>query len=271
MARLSGRKKGQVTMPQRELAVEPIRVWGLPLMPYTLDASVEKIDELIRRGTPEFIVTANLHYAMLTEQRRELRAVNEQAAFILADGMPLVWASRLQRTPLPERVAGSDLIWKICEMAAQRHYRIFIMGGKAGVADQAAELLRQRYPGIAIVGAISPPFRKMTDEEESSLFDEMRRVGPHILILAFAQPTGELWMAQNCAKTQIPVTIQLGASIDFVAGGVRRAPRRLQQSGLEWAFRLAQEPRRLLGRYFRNGLFLIRMLFGHTRRRRPMV
>jgi N-acetylglucosaminyldiphosphoundecaprenol N-acetyl-beta-D-mannosaminyltransferase len=258
-------------MPHFEMDAEPVRVWGLPLMPYTLDASIERIDELIQQGKPTFIVTANLHYAMLTERRRDLRDVNEQAAFVLADGMPLVWASRLQRTPLPERVAGSDLIWKICELAARRGYRIYFLGGKPGVADKAADLLRERYPGIAIVGASSPPFRKMTSEEENNLIDEMRRLRPHILILAFGQPTGELWMARNCERIQIPVAIQLGASIDFVAGNVRRAPRRFQRYGLEWAFRLAQEPRRLMGRYFRNGLFLIRMLFGHTRKRRPMA
>jgi N-acetylglucosaminyldiphosphoundecaprenol N-acetyl-beta-D-mannosaminyltransferase len=258
-------------MPHCEMDVEPVRVWGLPLMPYTLAASVERIDELIKQGEPACIVTANLHYAMLTDARRELRDVNEQAAFVLADGMPLVWASRLQKTPLPERVAGSDLIWKICELAARHQYRIFFLGGKPGVADKAADLLRGLYPGIAIVGAYSPPFRKMTGEEESNLIAEMRRLRPHILILAFGQPTGELWMARNCERMQVPVAIQLGASIDFVAGNVRRAPRRLQRYGLEWAFRLAQEPRRLLGRYFWNGLFLVRMLFGHTRKRRPLA
>ncbi len=240
-------------------------------MPYTLDGTVAKIDELIQRGKPGFFVTANLHYAMLTEQIRELRAVNERASFILADGMPLVWASRLQKTPLPERVAGADLIWRICELAAQRDYRIFLLGARQGVADKAADRLRERFPGLTIAGTFSPPFRKMTEEEESSLIDEMRRVRPHILLVAFGQPSGELWIDRNCERMQIPVAAQVGASIDFVAGNVRRAPRRMQRYGLEWAFRLAQEPRRLIGRYFQNGLFLIRMLFGHTRKRRPMA
>jgi len=248
--------------------LDPIRVWGLPLMPYTLDGTVARIDELIQRGMPGFFVTANLHYAMLTEQIRELRALNERASFILADGMPLVWASRLQKTPLPERVAGADLIWRICELAAQREYRIFLLGAKPGVADKAAGRLRERFPGLTIAGTFSPPFRKMTEEEESSLIDEMHRVRPDILLVAFGQPFGELWIARNCERMQIPIAVQVGASIDFVAGNVRRAPRRLQRYGLEWAFRLAQEPRRLIGRYFQNGLFLIRMLFGHTRKRR---
>jgi N-acetylglucosaminyldiphosphoundecaprenol N-acetyl-beta-D-mannosaminyltransferase len=252
-------------------AIRPVRVWGLPLMPYTLDGSVAKIDEMIRRGEPGFFVTANLHYAMLTEQIQELRALNERASFILADGMPLVWASRLQKTPLPERVAGADLIWRICELAAQRGYRIFLLGAKPGVAEKAADRLRERFPGLTIAGIISPPFRKLTEEEETSLIDEMRRVRPQILLVAFGQPSGELWIARNFERMQIPVAVQVGASIDFVAGNVRRAPGRLQRYGLEWAFRLAQEPRRLIGRYFRNGLFLIRMLFGHTRKRRPMA
>jgi N-acetylglucosaminyldiphosphoundecaprenol N-acetyl-beta-D-mannosaminyltransferase len=246
----------------------PTRVWGLPLMPYTIEESLERIDRLIEEGKPQFIITANLHYAMLTERMPELQALNEKAAFILADGMPLVWASRLQKTPLPERVAGADLIWKICERAAIRGYRVYFLGAAPSVAEEASRVLQERIPALTIAGTFAPPFRKMTDEEEADMFERIQRARPHILILAFGQPKGELWIGRNGGRIQVPVCIQLGASIDFVAGKVRRAPRRLQRFGLEWAFRLMQEPRRLARRYFCNGLFLIRMLFGHTRKRR---
>jgi N-acetylglucosaminyldiphosphoundecaprenol N-acetyl-beta-D-mannosaminyltransferase len=251
-----------------------VRVWGIPLTPYTLEEALGRIDQLVAAGRPNYLITANLHYAMLSDQNPDLRAVNEGAAFILADGMPLVWAARWQKTPLPCRVAGSDLIWKIGERSAAKGHRLFLLGGAPGIADEAARKLRERYPGLIIAGTACPPFRDLNEVEERDLLAEIRGSGAQILIIAFSQPKGELWMARVCEKLMIPVCVQLGASLDFVAGKVRRAPRWLQRSGLEWAFRLAQEPRRLVGRYFRNAMFLMRMLFGRRRRsiaeRRPM-
>jgi N-acetylglucosaminyldiphosphoundecaprenol N-acetyl-beta-D-mannosaminyltransferase len=244
-----------------------IFVWGVPFAPLTLDAAVDRIDELVRLGKPSYAITANLHYAMLSDELPRLREVNRRAAFIVADGMPLVWASRLLKTPLPERVAGSDLIWRVCERAAHRGHRIYLLGGAPGIADEAARRLRERFPGIAIAGTACPPFRKLTPEEQEDLLSAIRAARPDLLIVAFGQPKGELWIAEHCENLNVPVSIQLGASIDFVAGKVHRAPRWLQRTGFEWAFRLAQEPRRLIGRYTQNIIFLIRMLFGRTRRR----
>jgi N-acetylglucosaminyldiphosphoundecaprenol N-acetyl-beta-D-mannosaminyltransferase len=244
-----------------------ITVWGVPFAPVTLAESVSRIDELIAEGKPSYVITANLHYTMLSDASAELREVNAGAALILADGMPLVWASRLLKTPLPERVAGSDIIWRLCEQAAKRGHRIFFLGGAPGIADEAAQKLRTRFPGIQIVGTACPSFRGMPPEEEDALIGTIRDARPHLLILALGQPIGELWMAGQCERLQVPVCIQLGASVDFVAGKVKRAPRLLQKTGLEWAYRLAQEPRRLIGRYTRNALFLVRMLFHQTRRR----
>lgn len=250
----------------KETAV-PVRVWGLPLMPYTLEGALDRIDRLVAAGKPSYLITANLHYAMLSDQSPALRAVNEGAAFILADGMPLVWAARWQKTPLPCRVAGSDLIWKIGDRAAAKGHRLFLLGGAPGIGDEAARKLQERYPGLIIAGTACPPFRDLSEAEESDLLARIRESGAQILIIAFSQPKGELWMARICEKLMIPVCVQLGASLDFVAGKVRRAPRWLQRSGFEWAFRLAQEPRRLIGRYVRNAMFLFRMVFG--RRKRP--
>lgn len=244
---------------------EPIWIWGLPLTPYRLTDAVDRIDELIEARIPSYLITANLHYAMLSDQSAELREVNRNAAFIVADGMPLVWASRLQKTPLPERVAGSDLIYRLGELAARRSRRLYLLGGAPGVAVEAARKLEERYPGLVIAGTHSPPFRALTEEEHAAMMSQIRAARPDILVVAFGQPKGELWVAQHYKVLKAPVSIQLGASLDFVAGKVRRAPRWMQRSGLEWTFRFMQEPRRLAGRYARNILFLARMLFGHTR------
>ncbi len=155
----------------------PVHVWGLPLWPFTIEESLKRIDELIREGKPNYFITANVHYAMLTSQDERLRAINAQAAFILADGMPLVWASRALRQPLPERVAGSDLIWKICEQASHRGHRLFLLGGAPGVAERAAINLTKLYPGLTIVGTHSPPFRKLSDREEHDLLERIMKLG----------------------------------------------------------------------------------------------
>ncbi len=153
---------------------ELIDVWGVPFTPYRLEESLDRIDQLIEERRPTYALTANLNYAMLTEQNPRLREINEHAAFILADGMPLIWASRLQKTPLPERVAGSDLIWKICERAAQNGHRLFILGGAPGVGDLAAAKLRERFPGIQVVGILAPPFRKLSEAEEEAVREQIR-------------------------------------------------------------------------------------------------
>lgn len=242
-------------------------VWGLPLMPYTTNQALDRIDRLIEAREPSYFITANLHYAMVSEQNKQLHEANKRADFILADGMPLVWASRILQQPLPERVAGSDLIWKMCERAAQKGRRVFLLGGAPGIAEEAARKLLEKYPGFTMAGIECPPFRELSATEEEEMFERIRASKPDLLLIAFGQPKGELWLARHFEKLLVPVSVQVGASLDFVAGKVRRAPRWMQRTGLEWAYRLAQEPRRLLGRYLRNTIFLVRMLLTRTRRR----
>jgi N-acetylglucosaminyldiphosphoundecaprenol N-acetyl-beta-D-mannosaminyltransferase len=241
-------------------------VWGLPLAPFTLAETVDHIGELVRGGKPSFFITEPTHYAMLTEQNADLRAINSRAAFIVADGAPLVWASRWHGLPLPERVAGSDLIFELSKQAAQTGYRLFLLGGADGVAEAAADRLQARYPGLQIVGALCPPFRELTSAEQGSLFDRIRAARPDILLVAFGQPKGERWIDRHLGDLGVPVSVQLGASLDFAAGRRRRAPRWMQKVGLEWAFRLGLEPARLCKRYASNAWFILRMASRDLRR-----
>jgi N-acetylglucosaminyldiphosphoundecaprenol N-acetyl-beta-D-mannosaminyltransferase len=235
-------------------------VWGLPFAPLSRSQAVEVVAELIEAGQPSFFITANTHYAMLCHANPDLGAVNEQAAFVLADGAPLVWASRWTGSPLPERVAGSDLIFDLCAQASRSGHRIFLLGGAEGVAEQAAQTLSRRYAGLQIVGTECPPFRDLSAEEHVTLLDRIREAEPDILFVAFGQPKGEFWIARHLQALGVPVCVQIGASLDFAAGRVRRAPLSIQRLGLEWAYRLSLEPSRLAPRYARNAWFLFGMV-----------
>ena len=238
----------------------PVRVWGLPLTPVTFSQTLDLVDQLVRAGKPQYFITANLHYAMLTGHDPRLPAVNERAAFVVADGMPLVWASRWRSGRLPERVAGSDLVPALCELAARRGYRVFFLGGAPGIADEAARRLRERLPGLTVAGIEVPPFRALNAGEEEHMLRRIRDARPDILFVAFGQPKGEVWIAEHGQALGVPVSVQIGASLDFVAGKVKRSPSWLQRVGLEWAYRLWREPGRLTSRYANNALFALRML-----------
>jgi N-acetylglucosaminyldiphosphoundecaprenol N-acetyl-beta-D-mannosaminyltransferase len=245
------------------------RVWilGIPFVRLRMAGTVQAICDLIDRRDPAYIITANLHYAMLTEQHVDLRAINEAAALIIADGAPLVWASRWNGEPLPERVAGSDLIFELSSVAAQRGFRLFLLGGAEGVAVEAAHRLCARYPGLRVVGTECPSLQHLSGEEEAALVARIRAARPDILLVAFGQPKGERWIYRHRDELLVPVSIQVGASLDFAAGMIRRAPRWMQKAGLEWAFRVALEPRRLFWRYAGDAWFLVRVFVRRLRRR----
>ena len=235
-------------------------VWGLPIAPMTRSQAADAVFELVEAGQPSFFITANAHYAMLTHETPGVREINDRAAFVLADGAPLVWASRWKGRPVPERVAGSDLILDLCGRASVGGQRIFLLGGAEGVADAAAESLSRRFPGIRIVGTECPQIRELTDDAHAALLDRIRTARPDILFVAFGQPRGEAWIAEHLQELGVPVSVQVGASLDFVAGRIRRAPHRLQKMGLEWAYRMWLEPSRLGPRYARNAVFLLNMV-----------
>jgi N-acetylglucosaminyldiphosphoundecaprenol N-acetyl-beta-D-mannosaminyltransferase len=236
------------------------RVWvfGIPFAPLTMAGTIKAIYALIDLGQPAYVITANTHYAMLSEKDPELRVINEDAAFIIADGAPLVWAARWIGQPLPERVAGSDLIFELSAEAARKQSRLFLLGGAKGIADEAARRLCARFPGLQVVGTACPTLQELTEEEEKALIARITATRPDILLVAFGQPKGERWIHRHLCELGVPISIQVGASLDFAAGMIQRAPRWMQKSGLEWAFRLSLEPKRLFWRYARNASFIMR-------------
>ncbi|XZE52280.1 WecB/TagA/CpsF family glycosyltransferase [Planctomycetaceae bacterium SH139] len=240
---------------------ETVDVWGLPFARVTLTESIDWIGELVARGKPEYLITANLNYVMLAAEHPELAAVTAGAIGLLADGMPIVARSRRGGGPkLPERVAGSEMIYRIAAGSAAHGWRVFFLGAAPGVARQCADRLSQLYPGMQVAGVESPPFRELTAEEELAQEQRIRDAGTDILLVAFGQPKGEIWISERYQRIGAAVSIQLGASFDFVAGTCRRAPLGWQKMGLEWAYRMLSDPRRLVPRYSQNAAFLAKTL-----------
>ena len=255
-----------LTTASETISVEAEEIWGLRLARLTYQGALDRVDHLVRqsrlaeRGRANFFITANLHYAMLTDRDSRLQEVNDRADFILADGMPMVWYSRLVGRPLPQRVAGSDLIYRLAEQAAQRGHTLFLLGGGPGVAEKAAENLQALNPGLAIAGIESPMLGEMSPGEHQELIERIRCSGADLLMVAFGQPKGELWLAEHCEALGVPVSVQLGASFDFVAGRITRAPRWMQRIGAEWLYRIYHEPRRMIPRYTADAVFLAKSL-----------
>jgi N-acetylglucosaminyldiphosphoundecaprenol N-acetyl-beta-D-mannosaminyltransferase len=205
---------------------------------------------MIASRRPQYVVTANVDFLVQARRDEELRRILVDADMVLCDGTPLVWASRLLGNPLPERVAGSDLVPQFLRVAARKKYRLFFLGATAEANELAAKNVQARFPGVNIVGHYSPPFQPLLEMDNHEIARIIRASDPDVLCVAFGCPKAEKWIAMNYRSLGVPVTIGVGATIDFLAGKMRRAPVWMQRAGIEWIFRLCQEPRRLFKRYF---------------------
>ena len=253
-----------VVVPPRELSeplapqVDKCRVWGTDFARLDMAQTVALADAVIQRRQPEYFVTANLNYLMLTEQHPRLAEVNARSIAVIADGQPIVNRSRFTATPLPCRVAGSDMIVELSRLSAERAYRVFFLGAPPGVAQKAAGELRRRFPDLQVAGCYSPPFRQLTSAEHEDMLAMIRNAGTDLLFVAFGQPKGEFWIYDNLQELQVPLSIQLGASFDFLAGTAHRAPQCWQCCGCEWLYRALSDPRRLGPRYAKNIVYLVK-------------
>ena len=179
----------------------------------------------------------------------ELRSILVHADLILCDGKPIVWASHLLSGILPARVAGSDLIPLLLNRAAARGWKIFLLGGSPEVAAEAARQIAISHPTLQDVAHYSPPYGPLAEMDNAGIFDRIRAAKPDIMLVCFGCPKQEKWISRNLLFLDVPVMIAAGATVDFLAGSMARAPTWMQRSGTEWVFRLVQEPRRLARRY----------------------
>lgn len=200
-------------------------------------------------------LTANLDHLRRLVQVKAYADLCIGATLVVADGMPVVWASRIQGTPLPQRVAGSDLVSSVSKAAAAENRSLFLLGGDAGTADAASEILNKRYSGLKIAGTYCPPFGFEHDRDECLRIEQMiARSKPDIVYVALGSPKQEQLIARLRGMFPNIWWLGIGVSFSFLCGRVRRAPQWMQRGGLEWLHRLAQEPSRLAGRYLIDGL-----------------
>lgn len=256
----STKQRNVVELSEPTPQIETATIWGLKYHSLNMAQTLDYIEQLIAIGKPSCVVTANLNYAMLCFENPRLAEFTRKAALVLCDGMPILWRSKLGKTKLPERVAGSDLIYTLAERCAQRGLSIYLYGAAEGVAQKAADNLCTRYPGLKIAGVQSPPFHASSSTEVQSSLLKIKQSKPDVLLVALGQPKGEYWIEDHMAELDVPVSIQLGASFDFVAGNAVRAPRVWQVIGLEWLYRTLRDPKRLAPRYLRNAVFLAKAI-----------
>ena len=228
-----------------------INICGAGVDPCGMAEAVRRIVERAASGGPAVhVVTPNAHHVALLQDLESFRVVYRSAWLSLTDGMSLVWASRLLGTPLPEKVSGIDLFQEVCAAVAGTGLRIFLLGGRPGAAEEAVRVMEARHPGLKLAGTHCPPEGFEQDPHESErAISAVRDAAPHILFVALGAPKQELWMYENRERLGVPVSLGVGATFDFVAGMIRRAPRWMQESGLEWVYRATTEPRRLGKRY----------------------
>lgn len=216
----------------------------------TMAEALKAIDRLIKAKKNAYVVTPNVDHIVQLERGGELVDVYKNADLILTDGKPLIWISKLYGTPIKEKISGSDLFPLLCGMAAKKGYSMFFLGAAEGVAAKAAKNLENKYRGLKIVGTYSPPLGFEKDEAEMEKIEKMiKDANPHILIVGLGCPKQELFILHNKDKLGVPISLGLGASLDFQAGNIKRAPKWMSNHGLEWLFRITQDPKRMLKRY----------------------
>src|SRR4051794_1631816 len=236
--------------PALEIAPVPLPVpaqpvLGVPLALTDYGRTLDWIDASIAARRPGYICVAAVHTVMACQEDPALREAVLASDLTVPDGMPLVWAMNLLGHSLPSRVYGPDLMHHACVRAAETGARFYLHGGREESLEQLRTALPERYPGLQLAGVAPAPFRELTDEEASETAERIDASGADVVWVGLGVPLQEKWMARMRERLEAPVLVGVGAAFDFHAGVKKQAPDGLQRLGLEWAFRLSQEPRRL--------------------------
>jgi N-acetylglucosaminyldiphosphoundecaprenol N-acetyl-beta-D-mannosaminyltransferase len=225
-------------------------ILGLPIAMTDYEQAMDVMDGMVARREKGYVCAVAVHAVMVAQRDAEMKQALLGSTLTVPDGMPLVWAANALGENLPQRVYGPELMRRYSQRSATQGHRVWLYGGRdQGHLVQLALRLRQRHEGIKIVGGYAPPFRPLTLEEEDAIAEQINRAKPDVLWVGIGVPKQEKWMARMRDKLDVPVMAAVGAAFDFHAGRISQAPSWMQDRGLEWTYRIAQEPRRLLPRY----------------------
>jgi N-acetylglucosaminyldiphosphoundecaprenol N-acetyl-beta-D-mannosaminyltransferase len=252
-------RTGDAVLPRPE-EIRTREVIGIPLAMTTYDGAMDVMDGMVARREPGYVCAVAVHAVTVAQRDPVMRDALLGSTLTVPDGMPLVWAANLLGENLPHRVYGPELMRRYTRRCATKGHRIWLYGGRdQGSLAQLALNLRQDFPGLRIVGGYSPPFRDLEPHEEDEVVARINADKPDVLWVGTGVPRQEKWMARMRERLEVPVMSAVGAAFDFHAGRISQAPPWMQDRGLEWTYRIAQEPRRLLPRYlYYNPAFLRR-------------
>jgi N-acetylglucosaminyldiphosphoundecaprenol N-acetyl-beta-D-mannosaminyltransferase len=245
-------------MPYRKR--RSVAVLGVPFDNVSMREAMDLIEEKIEEQGFHQVATANVDFIVNALYDPSLQEMLCSCDLVVPDGMPIVWASRLMGSKLKERVSGVDLIPRLAELASKRRYGIYLLGASERSSRRASEVLKKRFPKLRIVGRHCPPVSPLTEMDHETILRRIEHAQPDILLVAMGHPKQELWLSMHRQRLKVPLCMGVGASLDFLAGEVSRAPVWMQSAGLEWLYRAAHEPRRLTQRYLADACGLARHL-----------
>jgi N-acetylglucosaminyldiphosphoundecaprenol N-acetyl-beta-D-mannosaminyltransferase len=242
------------------MAIERVNVLGAGISVINLQTALTAIGDAVRARRKGYICVTGVHGVMEAQEDATLRRILNQAFLCTPDGMPMVWMGRLRGHREMSRVYGPDLMLEVCAWSEKSGCRHFFFGGAPGVAEQLREKLQATFPDLQVVGCYTPPFRPLNVEEVKQLQEMVRAAQPDILWVGLSTPKQEKFMGEFLPRLDVTLMIGVGAAFDFHSGRVKQAPRWMQRTGLEWFYRLCQEPGRLAKRYLRNNpLFVVKI------------
>lgn len=242
-----------------------LTLFGVPLDNLSMDEALDAAEAIVDAGEPSYMVSLNVDILKLLHIDESFRAIYSEGSLLLMDSDPLLRIARRKGIALKGKVSGSDLMPKLCERAARRGMSCFILGGAPGVPERAADALKRSYPALKVTGTLSPDYGFERDDADSrKVAGLVKTAAPDILFVCLGTPKSEKFIARWMNEYDVPLSLSVGAAVDFVSGNVKRAPRWMSDLSLEWLFRITQDPRRLIVRYASDAAFLLPLLLKNS-------
>lgn len=226
----------------------------------TKKEAIDYIEECIRLRKIGQVITPNVDQIVRMESDSYFKEICDNAELLLTDGHPLLWIAKWYKTPIREKICGSDLVPELCDVAAKKGYSVFLLGAAPGVAQKASDKLKEKLPDLKIAGVYSPPMGFEKDQKELNKINQMLYDShADMLFVGMGVPKQDIFIYENMNKYQIPMSFSIGGTIDFIAGEQKRAPKWMSKIGIEWLYRLCQSPKRMFKRYFIDDLKIVKL------------